>query len=90
MVDTTKDRRQQLRSFLDENFLFGQQNTLKDDDSFLESGILDSTGILQLIAFLGETYGITVLDEEVTPDNLDSIDQVAAYLHRKLNDGDKL
>ena len=83
MVREIKDTRQQVRNFLEENFLFGRQNDLKDGDSFLEDGILDSTGILQLIAFLGETYGITVADEEVTPDNLDSIDKIAAYLNRK-------
>jgi acyl carrier protein len=83
MVRQIKDTRQQVRNFLEENFLFGRQNDLKDGDSFLDGGILDSTGILQLIAFLSETYGITVADEEVTPDNLDSIDKIAAYLSRK-------
>jgi len=76
---------QRIRSFIEENFLFGQVSTLRDSDSFLDGGILDSTGILQLIAFLGEEYGITVEDEEVIPDNLDSIDKIAAYLRRKLN-----
>ena len=76
---------QRIRSFIEENFLFGQAYTLRDSDSFLDGGILDSTGILQLIAFLGETYGIAVEDEEVTPDNLDSIDKISAYLHRKRN-----
>jgi acyl carrier protein len=85
MVREIKDTRQQVRNFLEENFLFGRQDDLKDGDSFLDGGILDSTGILQLIAFLGETYGITVEDEEVTPDNLDSIDKIAAYLNRKWN-----
>lgn len=86
MVREIKDTRQQVRNFLEENFLFGQQSVLKDGDSFLDGGILDSTGILQLIAFLGETYGITVADEEVIPDNLDSIDKISAYLRRKLQD----
>ena len=85
MVREIKDTRQQVRNFLEENFLFGRQDDLKDGDSFLDGGILDSTGILQLIAFLGETYGITVEDQEVTPDNLDSIDKIAAYLNRKWN-----
>jgi acyl carrier protein len=74
---------QRIRSFIEENFLFGQAYALQDSDSFLDGGVLDSTGILQLIAFLGETYGITVADEEVIPDNLDSIDKISAYLHRK-------
>ena len=84
MGQGAKDIPLQIRNFLEENFLFGQSDALKDSDSFLDGGILDSTGVLELIAFLGRTYGITVEDEEVTPDNLDSIDKVSAYLHRKL------
>ena len=83
MGQKTKDAPQQIRNFLQENFLFSQECILKDSDSFLDSGILDSTGILQLIAFLTETYGIQVEDEEISPDNLDSVDKVLAYLHRK-------
>jgi len=85
MDQRTSSAPQRIRSFIEENFLFGHVSFLKDSDSFLEGGILDSTGILQLIAFLGEEYGITVEDEEVTPDNLDSIDKIAAFLRRKLN-----
>jgi acyl carrier protein len=85
MEQGREEERQQIRGFLEENFLFGQECTLKDSDSFLDGGILDSTGILQLISFLGETYRITVEDEEVTPDNLDSIDKIAAFLGRKRN-----
>ena len=83
MVREINDARQQVRSFLEENYLFGQQNVLQNGDSFLDGGILDSTGILQLIAFLGDAFGISVEDEEVTPDNLDSIDKIAAYIQRK-------
>jgi acyl carrier protein len=80
-----QDVRRQIRSFLEENFLFGQEYSLTDSDSFLDAGILDSTGILQLIGFLATTYSVTVEDEEVTPDNLDSIEKISAYLHRKRN-----
>jgi len=76
---------QQVRSFIVENFLLGQDTGLKDSDSFLEGGIIDSTGVLQLVAYLEETYGITVEDEEVTPENMDSLNNVSAYLCRKLN-----
>jgi acyl carrier protein len=76
---------QQIRSFIQESFLFGQTDNLRDGDSFLESGIIDSTGILQLIAFLQDTYGIRVEDEEAIPDNLDSIDRIVVYLRRKLD-----
>ena len=76
---------QQVRSFIVENFLLGQDTGFHDRDSFLEGGIIDSTGVLQLVAFLEETYGITVDDEEVTPENMDSLNNVSAYLCRKLN-----
>ena len=73
-----------IRNFIIENFLFGNANGLKDDTSFLEEGIIDSTGVLELVTFLEETYEIQVDDEELIPENLDSIDNVAAYLERKL------
>lgn len=59
--------------------------TFTDSDSFLESGIIDSSGVLQLVSYLEETYGITVEDDGLTPDNFDSVNFVAAYLSRKLN-----
>jgi acyl carrier protein len=76
---------QQVRAFIVENFLFGRANGLKDSDSFLELGVIDSTGILELIAFVEQTYGMPVEDEDMTPENLDSIDKVSSYLRRKRN-----
>ena len=84
MDQKTLDPLPRIRNFLEENFLFGQY-ILKDNDSFLESGILDSTGVLQLISFLGDSFGVTVADEEMIPDNLDSIEKLAAFLNRKLS-----
>jgi len=72
-----------IRKFLIENFLFEEDENLKNDTSFLENGILDSTGVLELIAFLEETYGIEVEDEEVIPENLNSIANVAQYILKK-------
>ena len=77
---------QQVRSFITENYLYGQEKHFDDGDSFLEHGIIDSTAVLELVAFLEENYAITVEDDELTPDNLDSVKSVSAYLHRKLND----
>ena len=74
----------QIRSFIAENFVFGPSDQIGDDESFLESGILDSTGVLQLVDFLEQTYGVRVEDDELTPDNLDSIVQIESYLNRKL------
>ena len=72
-----------LRSFVVSNFLLGRQDALNDDASFLEQGIIDSTGILELVAHLEETYGIEITESELIPDNLDSIDRLVAYLGRK-------
>jgi acyl carrier protein len=76
---------QRPRGFIVENYVFGQDGGLKDTDSFLEKGIIDSTGVLELVAYLQESFAINVEDEELTPDNLDSISNVTAYLVRKLN-----
>ena len=75
--------RDKIKAFIVENFLFGKDNGLEDDTSFLEEGIIDSTGVLELVSFLEEEYGIAVEDEELIPENLDSIDNVTKYLERK-------
>ena len=72
-----------IREFIVENFLFGEDGNLKEETSFLESGIIDSTGILELVAFLEEKFGISVADDELVPENLDSITNVVAYLAKK-------
>ena len=75
--------RHEIRHFIVQNFLFGQDQELNEGTSFLESGIIDSTGVLELVAHLEETYDVKVKDDELTPDNLDSIDAIVAYLARK-------
>jgi acyl carrier protein len=78
------EHKQAIREFIIENFLFGEANGLKDDTSFLEEGIIDSTGILELVTFLEDEFSITVEDEELVPENLDSVDNVTNYLQRKM------
>jgi acyl carrier protein len=74
-----------LRTFLADNYLFrGGADSIADTDSFLSQGIIDSMGILELVAFLEQTYSIRVADEELVPENLDSIRQVSDYVRRKL------
>ena len=73
-----------IRQFIVEDFLFGDDNGLKDDTSFLDEGIIDSTGILELVSFVEEEFSISVEDEELIPENLDSIMNVVAYLERKI------
>jgi len=77
------DTRDTVRAFIQENFLFGNNDAFKDDTSFLNEGIVDSTGILELVSFLEEEFSITVEDEELLPENLDSINNVVTYVNRK-------
>ena len=78
------DLRNAIKEFVVENFLFGEGNGLEDNTSFLEEGVIDSTGILELITHIEETYEIKVEDTELIPENFDSIDNVVAFLERKL------
>lgn len=74
----------QIRNFIVENFLFGDtSNGFDNSDSLLEKGIIDSTGVLELVSFIEENYGIKVEDEELIPENLDSVVFVSAYITRK-------
>ena len=72
-----------IRAFIIENFLFEENDGLKEDTSFLENGIIDSTGVLELVMFIEETYGISVDDDEIVPENLDSISNITKYIQRK-------
>ena len=74
-----------LRRFIGENFMLQDElPSFPDDASFLESGIIDSTGVLELVCFLETTFGIEVADDEMLPQNLDSIRAVAGYVSRKI------
>lgn len=73
-----------LREFLRTNFLFGGAWTLSDTDSFLEQGLIDSTGVLELVAFLEQRYALAIADEELVPENLDSIENLVHFLQSKL------
>lgn len=76
--------RQKLRDFILQRFLFDTKpDTLKDNASFLESGIIDSTGVVELLAFLEQEFGIEVEDAEVVPENLDSVDNLCRFLEGK-------
>jgi acyl carrier protein len=72
-----------VRAFIVTNFLFGDDIVLEDNASFIETGVIDSTGILELANYLEETFGITVEDDEFVPENLGSIALIARYLERK-------
>jgi len=79
------DNSDKVREFVVENFLFGDGEVLKYDTSFMEEGIIDSTGILELVFFLEETFGFSVEDDELVPGNMDSLQNIASFIDRKLN-----
>jgi acyl carrier protein len=73
-----------IRNYILENYLFtDDQSALRDDDSFLDKGILDSTGILEMIYFLEEQFGIKIDDVEMIPENLDSVNNLISFIARK-------
>jgi acyl carrier protein len=73
-----------VRAFIEENFLFREDvSEFSNTDSLLENGVMDSTGILELVAFLESDFAIQMSDAEIVPENLDSIASIAAYLGRK-------
>ena len=74
-----------VRRFIAENFLFREEiESLHEDASFLEAGIIDSTGVLELVCFLESSFDIEIADDEMLPENLDSIRAVTAYVQRKV------
>jgi acyl carrier protein len=75
---------EQLKAFIVENFLFGQSNSLDYDTDFFEKGIIDSTGIVELISFVEMTFNFTILDEELTLENFSSINKLTGFINRKL------
>jgi acyl carrier protein len=73
-----------VRAFIFDNFLFdADDDELGNDDSFLEQGIIDSTGVLELVEWLEDTFDCSVDDEELVPENLDSVNNLAAFITRK-------
>jgi acyl carrier protein len=75
----------EIRAFVIQNFTFGREDAIVDDESFLDAGIIDSTGVLELVGFLEERFGITVADEDLVPANLDSVVRVARFVAQKLD-----
>ena len=78
-----QDYATQIKAFIIENFLFNAEgSSLGDDESFLDSGVVDSTGILEVVAWIEETFGIMVPDADLLPENFDTVQRLAAYMHR--------
>ena len=74
-----------IKGFIVENFLFGDDTRIGPETDFLENGILDSTGVLELVGFLEETFGIRVEDDELVPGNMNSLEKITLYISRKIN-----
>ena len=73
----------EIRDFVITNFLFGKADGFSDDESLLENGVIDSTGVLELVSFLQERFDIRIEDDEIIPANLDSVDNLVHYVSRK-------
>ncbi len=74
----------EIRNFIVENFMLGMNpEELTDSDSLLDKGIIDSTGVLELVGFLEENYQIQIEDEELVPENLDSINNLVKFIQKK-------
>jgi acyl carrier protein len=79
------DIKAQVRKYILDNFLMGgDPQKVTDDVSFIEKGIIDSTGVLELVSFIQETYNIRVEDAEMIPENLDSLQKIENYVRGKL------
>jgi acyl carrier protein len=81
-----QDLRHELRTFIVDNFLFGQQTAhapFSDEESLLDLGIIDSTGILELVMFVETHCSITIADDELSPENLDSVSRLVDFIARK-------
>ena len=82
------DVEQQIRSYIVENFLLGEDSGLESSASLLESGVMDSTGAMELVLFLEQAFNVKIKDEDLVPENLDTIRDIAAFVQRKQAAGD--
>ncbi len=74
-----------IREFIVENFLFGDGDQIKNNTQFFEKGIIDSTGVLELVSFIEETYQVIIEDDELIPENFSSLETIDKYLSQKMN-----
>ena len=77
------EAKEKIKTYIITNFLFGDGQGLDENTSFMEEGIVDSTGILELIDYISEEFAITVDNDELLPENLDSINNILAFIDRK-------
>ncbi len=77
------DKQQQIRGFIVENFLLSDGDSLTVTQSLLDSGVVDSTGVMELVMFLEDTFGIQVADDDLVPEKLDTIAAIAEFVDQK-------
>jgi acyl carrier protein len=78
------ETRETVKQYIVENFLFGDTSPLESDSmSLLDEGIIDSVGVMELVAFLEQDFGLSIADEDLIPENLDSVDNLVAYIGRQ-------
>jgi acyl carrier protein len=82
---TQEEVANQVRDFIQQNFIFDDRKVLEAQESLIESGTIDSTGVLELIGFLEKTYHVRFEDQELVAENFDSVGKVSAFVFRKLN-----
>jgi acyl carrier protein len=80
-----EDVKSQIIAFITANFLFDNDKSLDETVSLLETGVIDSTGVLELVAYIEETYGLSIDDDEIVPENLDSVENITAFVTRRLS-----
>ncbi|HVU02562.1 MAG TPA: acyl carrier protein [Polyangiaceae bacterium] len=74
---------ERIREFIVTNFYLPEASTLADGESLVDQGVIDSTGVLEVVDFLEKEFGIAIQDSEMLPENLDSVDRIAAFIARK-------
>jgi len=74
-----------VKEFIIENFLFGDEEQIELETDFFEKGIIDSTGVIELVSFMEETFEISIDDEELIPENLSSLKNIKVFMEKKLN-----
>ncbi len=80
----SRDIKQAVRSYVEQNFLVGSETVIGDADSLLQLQIVDSTGFLELVNFIESNFGVKVGDDEMVPENLETIDNIDEFVRRKL------
>jgi acyl carrier protein len=84
----TEEIKTKVKSFIVENFLFGDtSNAIADGASLIENDVIDSTGVLELVAFIEDQFAITVADADIVPANLDSVARISGFIERKIDEG---